>query len=192
MSLQIGNDNIKEIYCGSDKIKEVYYGSELVWSGAEPSYEKPSYMILTNGTRIDFEIDNTPIENLCAFSPAMVINGVSYTKTTIKEIHLESSYNSVTEIGTYFLYTCSALTDVTLDLPALNSVGSTFLGGCSALVNVTLTAESPPIAASVGFLNNTRRLTSIYVPFNSVNSYKNTLPWRSHSSLIKPIRLVIG
>lgn len=32
MSLQIGNDKIKEIYYGSDKIKEIYYGSELVYS----------------------------------------------------------------------------------------------------------------------------------------------------------------
>ena len=31
MSLQIGNDKIKEIYYGSDKIKEVYYGSQLVY-----------------------------------------------------------------------------------------------------------------------------------------------------------------
>lgn len=31
MSLQIGNDKIKEIYYGFDKIKEVYYGSQLVY-----------------------------------------------------------------------------------------------------------------------------------------------------------------
>ena len=31
MSIQIGNDKIKEIYYGSDKIKEVYYGSQLVY-----------------------------------------------------------------------------------------------------------------------------------------------------------------
>lgn len=34
--IQIGNDNIKDIYVGSDKIKEVYYGSDLVWSSAPP------------------------------------------------------------------------------------------------------------------------------------------------------------
>lgn len=35
MSLQIGNDKIKEIYFGSDKIKEVYYGNELVYSSSK-------------------------------------------------------------------------------------------------------------------------------------------------------------
>ena len=54
--IQFGNDKIKEIYVGSDKIKEVYYGVDLVWSG-----KKPSYAILTDDTRIDFELENTPI-----------------------------------------------------------------------------------------------------------------------------------
>lgn len=35
MSLQIGNNKIKEIYYGSKKIKEVYYGSQLVYDGTE-------------------------------------------------------------------------------------------------------------------------------------------------------------
>ena len=166
--IQFGNDKIKEIYHGSDKIKEVYYGSELVWFGF-----KPSYMILTDDRRINFEIENTPIAGLCNYGNSMVINGVSYTKNTIKEIHFESSYNGVTEIGTAFLYGCTSLTDITLNIPALNSVDGHFLSNCSSLTNVTLNI---PALNSVNnaFLYGCTSLIDITLNFpalNSVGSY---------------------
>ena len=156
--IQFGNDKIKEIYHGSDKIKEVYHGNELVWSGS-----KPSYAILTDGTRIDFEIENTPIANLRTSSSSVVINGFSYTKTTIKEIYFGSSYSGVTEIGNYFLRECTSL------------------------LNITLTTKTPPNASGYGFLQSTNKVSSIYVPENSVNLYKTTSPWSSKSSIIKAI-----
>ena len=228
--IQFENDKIKEIYHGSDKIKEIfYYGSELVWRSPN------SYMILTDGTRIDFELENTPIANFCTYDTSVTINGVSYNIDTIKEVYFGDSYSGVTEIGSVFmrnftsltdvglnlpalnsvgsfflvdcrsltnvtlyfpvlesmsggfLQGCRSLTNVTLDFPALSSVGSNFLTGCSSLTDVTLTAETPPIAISTYFLDGTQKLSSIYVPANSVNLYKTTYPWNGKSSLIKEV-----
>ena len=172
--IQFGNDKIEEIYYGSDKIKEVYYGSA----------HKPSYMILTDGTRIGFESENTSVGNLSTFDSSLVINGVSYLRGTIKEIHFGTSYSGVTYTGNRFLSDCKSLTNITMDFPALNSVGSVFLGGCSSLTNLTLTAGTPPIVDEY-FLSDTPNLSSIYVPSASVQAYKTTAPWSSKSSIIK-------
>ena len=158
--IQFGNDKIGEIYVGSDKIKEVYYGSDLVWRGL-----KPSYLILTNNTRIDFSLDNTPISNFSSATgstSSITVNGQSVVKNTIKEIYFEDSYKGVTSIGLAFLYTCSSLTSIDLSgLTNVTSIDGYFLYGCSSLISVDLSPLSNITSISNYFLQDCSSLTSV-------------------------------
>ena len=205
--IQFGNEKIKEIYYGSDKIKEVYHGADLVWSG-KPS--KPSYAILTDDTRVDFELGNTPIDNFYTSSSTVVINSSSISRNSIKELVFGDSYKNVTSIGNYFLRGCSSLTSLdlnafsnvtsigalflndcsaltSLDLNAFSnvtSIGMYFLYGCSKLTQFKVGAVNVPSTPSTGFLQNTTALTTILVPMQSVQAYKTKSPWSNHASKI--------
>ena len=180
--IQFGTDEIKEIYVGSDKVKKVYYGSDLVWGGMDM---KSSYAILTDDTRVDFELENTPITNFATTASTVVINGSTITKTNIKKLVFGDSYKSVTSIGFYFLRNCSALTS--LDLSAFSNVTSIdihFLRRCSSLTQFKIGAINVPPTLASGFLLGTTALTTILVPMQSVQAYKTTAPWSSHASKI--------
>lgn len=204
--IQFGNDKIKEIYVGSDKIKEVYHGSDLVWSG-----KKPSYAILANDTRVNFELENTPITRFGTIAATITLNGTSYQKTTIKELVFGNSYSVVTSIGGDFLRNCSALTSLdlsafsnvtsidkyflrncsslaSLDLSAFSNVTSIdtyFLRDCSKLTQFKIGAVNVPQTGTTGFLGSTTALTTILVPMQSVQAYKTTSPWSNHAPKIQ-------
>ena len=134
--IQFGSDKIKEIYVGSDKIKEVYHGSDLVWSG-----KKPSYAILTNGTRVNFELGNTPMSNFEVDSRSVTLNGTSYLKYLIKEITFEISYENVTSIGNNFLNGFSSLLSIDLSVFVnVTSIGDYFMRDCGIIKTIDLSA----------------------------------------------------
>lgn len=169
-----------------------------------------SYAILTDDTRVDFEMDNTPMSNLVAAGTSTTLNGTLYEKTTIKEITFGKSYRNVTSIDNFFLYNCSALTSLdlnafsnitsiggnfmqgcsnltSLDLSAfsnITSIGNGFLYGCSKLTQFKIGAISVPQTVAAGFLGETTALTTILVPMQSVQAYKTTVPWSNHASKI--------
>lgn len=155
--IQFGNDKIKEIYVGSDKIKEVYHGSDLVWSG-----KKPSYAILTDDTRIDFELENTPMSNLETTTSTITLNGETWLNTDIKEITFGDSYGNVTSIGASFLRDCSSLTSLDLSpFSNVTSISTYFLRDCSNLTSLDLSAFSSVTSISTYFLYNCSSLTSL-------------------------------
>lgn len=125
--IQLGDKKIKEMYYGSTKIKEAYYGSQLVYMA-----ENPSYLILTDNSRVDFRLSNTPLENFCTSGDAsstITVNGQSIVKSTIKEVVFSDGYNSVTEIGNYFLPYLTNLESVDFGgLKNVTSIGTWFLG----------------------------------------------------------------
>ena len=170
--IQFGNDEIKEIYVGSDKVKEVYHGSDLVWSGKPPT---PSYAILTNDTRVDFEMDNTPITNFANAASSVVINGSTITKTTIKELVFGDSYKNVTSIGAEFLYKCSSLTSLDLSVFSnVTSISDFFLYYCTALTSLDLSAFSNVTSIGANFLRDCSALTSLDLSaFSKVTSIGN-------------------
>lgn len=204
--IQFGNDKIKEIYYGSDKIKEVYHGGELVWSG-----KKISYAILTNGTRVNFEFENTPMSNLETTATSITLNGTSYQKITIKEITFGISYEHITSIGNQFINNFHSLLSIDLSVFVnVTSIGYAFINNCSSLpsidlsafVNVTSISNAflaqcgalnilyigtiiPPTLASNSFYNSP--IQNIYVPAQSVNAYKTATNWNSYANKISAI-----
>ena len=161
MSLHYGNKNITKVYYGSKKIKEIYKGSKLLFGGELELTS--SYIITTGGTRIDFELDNTPLSNISTTgseTSSITINGQSVVKNTIKKIYFGPSYNTVTSIGDYFLYDCTSLTTLIMG------------------------AETPPTLGSYAF-NSTNNLSLIQVPCASESAYKSATNWNAKASIIQ-------
>lgn len=92
-------------------------------------------------------------------------NCTSLTSVTIS--------NSVTTIGTNSLSYCTGLTSITLP-SSVTTIGDGVLSGCTNLTAITILAETPPNIQSSAFGDNVT--CPIYVPANSVDLYKSTLP----------------
>ena len=116
--------------------------------------------------------------------------------------------NSVTEIGTYAFYKCAALTNVTIPnvvteigyrafekctalanvtIPnSVTNVAESAFFGCSSLKSVTVLASSPP-TLGYGVFSATSNNLVIYVPAESVDTYKAASGWSDYASRIQAI-----
>ena len=117
-------------------MKAIYKGSQLLHSSG-----KPSYLILTDETRIDFELTNTPIDNFCTSGDVttITVNGVSVVKDTIREVVFGSTYSAVTIIGNGFFLQCTALSIV--DMSSFNNIveiKTNFFRQCTGLTLVNI------------------------------------------------------
>ena len=82
---------------------------------------------------------------------------------------------NVTEIGNGAFYGCTYLTE--LILPAsVQAIGDNAFALCSRLNKITSNAVVPPAIADKTFFE-VNKLTPVYVPKNSVSSYKADLYW---------------
>ena len=107
-----------------------------------------SYLVLTDGTRIEFDASNTPIENFSNYgdeATPITINGQNIDRNTVQEIVFGDSYNDLHFIGDFFLEDCTSLTSVDLSgLRELAWIGECFLRGCTALSTLIMGAAEPP------------------------------------------------
>ena len=91
--------------------------------------------------------------------------------------------NSVTTIGNMAFENCSGLTSVTIPTN-VTSIGIEAFYGCSSLSSVAINAVTPPELGSDSFYGST---CPIYVPAESVETYKAASGWRVYKSRIQPI-----
>lgn len=91
--------------------------------------------------------------------------------------------NSVTTIGGYAFYNCGNLTNVTLG-SGIQNIYSCAFANCSNLENVYSNAVNPPSAESSAFDNSYIDYANLYVPTESLSSYRNTAPWSSFGSIL--------
>ena len=88
-----------------------------------------------------------------------------------------------TRIGGNMFQNCSGLT--TLVIPSnISSIGSSAFEGCSGLTSITVHSVTPPTLGSSAF-NNTS--CPIYVPPESVDTYKAADGWSDYASRIQAI-----
>ena len=93
--------------------------------------------------------------------------------------------DSVTSIGTYAFQNCRSLT--TISIPTgVTSIGMSAFNGCTSLTSITVEATTPPTLSSANAFNNTNNCP-IYVPSESVDTYKAASRWSSLSSRIQAI-----
>lgn len=112
--------------------------------------------------------------------------------------------NGLTSIQPYLFYGCSSLTDVeigpnvtsigkgafqdcsslsTITLPGtVTSIGGDCFSGCTELKTVYCNSITPPAAPGIGIPKS----AIIYVPYNSVESYKNHIYWGGYTILPMP------
>lgn len=93
--------------------------------------------------------------------------------------------NSVTSIGgSAFIY-CYGLTSVTIG-NSVTSIGGSAFNSCSGLTSITIKATTPPTLANNNAFTNTNNCP-IYVPAESVETYKAASGWSSLASRIQAI-----
>lgn len=91
--------------------------------------------------------------------------------------------NSVTSIGNYSFRYCSGLTSVTIG-NSVTSIGTYAFYNCGNLTSITIKATTPPSLGTSALPSNVQH---IYVPAQSVNTYKTSSNWSSYASKISAI-----
>ena len=112
--------------------------------------------------------------------------------TTITEFAFEgceslTSVNipdSVTGIGRYAFRNCSKLTSVTIP-DSVTGFGYDAFSGCTSLTSVYCKATTPPSLGNINVFNNNASGRKIYVPIESVNSYKSAQYWSNYADAIE-------
>ena len=92
--------------------------------------------------------------------------------------------NGVTSIGKSVFSYCSSLASITLPSSVTYIGSSSFMN--SNLTSLIVKATTPPTVAA-SFLFGTSSSLTIYVPSESVSTYKSTGNWSNHSSKIQAI-----
>lgn len=93
--------------------------------------------------------------------------------------------DSVTTIGASAFEQCPSLTSVTIGSGVTN-IGNYAFENCNILTSVTCLATNPPALGSSALYNTSSNLV-IYVPAESVNTYKNSNDWWYYANIIQPI-----
>ena len=98
--------------------------------------------------------------------------------------------NSVTSIGEYAFSLCYGLTSVTIP-NSVTSIGKAAFYGCSGLSSITFERSTPPEFGKKVF-DGLNKSIPVYVPFGSIEAYKNALEGQGFSSPnIKPLPLYL-
>jgi hypothetical protein len=105
--------------------------------------------------------------------------------STLASVDLSKAV-SLTSIGSSAFNQCSTLASV--DLPeAVTSIGRSAFAYCRSLVSLTLGAATPPSLDPTWSLYETATGLVIYVPPNSVETYKADANWSPYADKIKAI-----
>ena len=176
-SVTIGNHVTSidyKVFEGCSSLKEVYYTGDLsAWCKIDSKGRllSPAIKFYINGaelTDITIPSDITEIKK-DAFRMC-----VSLTSVTIP--------NSVTSIGESAFNYCTSLTSVTIG-NSVTSIGQSAFSSCKSLTEVYCKPTTPPTINNSIF--GLGRGLKIYVPRNSVDTYKSAEVWNQYADYIE-------
>ena len=128
----------------------------------------------------DFEYNNINITDfIFGDSVQFIPDYLCYKMKSLTSIIIP---NCVTSIGDYAFYECSSLRSITIP-NSVTSIGERAFLLCTRLETICCFAKTPPTIGSGAFDDD--YVETIYVPKNSVNSYKSS--WSKFSEKIKPM-----
>lgn len=93
--------------------------------------------------------------------------------------------DNITSIGASAFTNCFSLTEVTIP-SGVTSIGSGVFSGCSSLTSVTIEATTPPTLGGSDAFSGASNYP-IYVPCESVLTYRNSTNWNNVASRIQGI-----
>jgi hypothetical protein len=91
--------------------------------------------------------------------------------------------NNVTSIGIYAFFRCSGLTEITIPNSVTSIEGSAF-SYCSGLTSVTNLNPAPQSINSGVFFDVALSNATLYVPAESIESYKDAAVWKDFGDII--------
>ena len=94
--------------------------------------------------------------------------------------------SSVISVGYMAFYGCSSLTSVIMS-NGVQYIGGSAFYDCSLLASVTVEATTPPTLENANAFANVDQNLIIYVPSESVETYKAAAGWSTYASKIQAI-----
>ena len=111
-----------------------------------------------------------------------ISNNVFEFCSSITSIDIPSG---VTYIGSGAFQWCTSLTSINIP-SGVTSIGFYAFSNCSSLTSITINAVTPPTLSNTNAFNNTNNCP-IYVPSESVETYKSATNWSTYASRIQAI-----
>ena len=93
-------------------------------------------------------------------------------------------FGDITEIRQYAFAYATNLVSVVLP-NTITLIGSSVFTGCSGLTTMTVLPTTPPTLQNINAISTAT--TSIYVPDESVDAYKQATNWSNFADIIKPL-----
>lgn len=94
--------------------------------------------------------------------------------------------DSITKIDSSAFFGCTSLNNITIP-NYVTSIGSHAFYGCTILTSMTILATTPPTLGNNYSLPGTSIVQAIYVPAESVDTYKAANRWSTYASMIQAI-----
>ena len=124
---------------------------------------------------------NITIPNNVSFIGAKSFSGC----TSLTSVVINNRPGGNNSIGNYAFGNCISLTSVTIP-GSVSRIGNYAFYRCSGLTSITVDRTTPPTMGGLNAFDNTNNCP-IYVPAESVDTYKNTYGWSNYASRIRAI-----
>ena len=169
--MKIGNLDISKIYLGSTEVTSIYLGADQVYEEeTPPTFQGKWLATYTGGTTSSADCD----------SSSAITNG----EITLTDLETVEIGNCVTEIGSSAFTSCSTLSNITIG-NSVTSIGAWAFMSCHGLTSITINAITPPTLGGLALVNTNN--CPIYVPSESVDTYKAATNWSTLASRIQAI-----